>query len=206
MSTRDEILAAAVTEVRQRDEAAFRVATVAKNAGCATSVLYHYFGSRDGLIDAALVEIVVQETEDLRTFVQIASEAVENSRDAIELLVTYAQYAHSPDRRANRSLRARLIGACQTRPAVREAFRSFGELVASINETMLIKLRDKGLLRTDIDVGALVLCLRALDYGWVLDDINDEPQVSFDAWLQLVRALATSLATEPGYLERASAD
>ncbi len=113
MSTRDEILAAAVKEVRDRDEASFRVAQVSKSAGCATSVLYHYFGSREGLIDAALVEIVVQETQDMLAFVQLASEAAENSDDAIRLLVEYATIAHAPERRANRSLRARLIGACQ---------------------------------------------------------------------------------------------
>ncbi len=89
---------------------------------------------------------------------------------------------------------------------MREAFRTFSDLVASTNESMILKLQAKGLLRTDLDVAAVGLCLRALDYGWVLDDINPQSHVDFDAWLELVRVLAVTLATSPTYLDVASSD
>jgi AcrR family transcriptional regulator len=206
MSTRDEIVEACVREIREHDEASFRVAVVAKNAGCATSVLYHYFGSRDGLIDAALIAIVSDETRSLLEFVELTTDAVESADDAIEFMVDYAAYAHSSARRANRALRARLLGASQTRPAVRKAFCEFGDLVAITNEAMILKLRDKGLIRHDLDIAAVTLCMRALDYGWALDDINDVPRVEFGAWLYLMRAMAETFAAQPSYLPRASAD
>ncbi len=206
MSTRDEILAAAVREVRERDEAAFRVTIVAKNAGCATSVLYHYFGSRDGLIDAALVQIMIEESNGIREALLLASQAAETSTDAIEMLVNYVMFAHSPERRGDRSLRARLLGASQTRPTVRRAFQEFGRLSTDANRSLLAILAAKGLIRTDLDLRALALVLRSLDFGWVLEEVNDDSDIAFADWIAIMRELAVTLATPPDYLPLASAD
>jgi AcrR family transcriptional regulator len=206
MSTRDEILAAAVREVRERDESAFRVTIVAKNAGCATSVLYHYFGSREGLIDAALVQIVIEESNGVREALALASQAAETSTDAIEMLVNYVMFAHSPDRRADRSLRARLLGAAQTRPTVRRAFQEFGRLSTEANRNLLTTLADKGLIRKDLDIRALALTLRSLDFGWVLDEVNDDSEIVFEDWIAVMRELAVTLATPKNYLDFESAD
>ena len=195
MSTRDEILAAAVKEVRERDESAFRVTIVAKNAGCATSVLYHYFGSREGLIDAALVQIVIEESAGVRESIRLACLAAETSTDAIEMLVSYVKFAHSPDRRPERSLRARLLGAAQTRPVVRDAYQQYGELATQANRALLVTLAEKGLIRTDLNLNAVALTLRALDFGWVLEEANDETDVEFDDWIAVMRELAITLAT-----------
>ncbi len=195
MSTKDEILAAAVKEVRERDESAFRVTIVAKNAGCATSVLYHYFGSREGLIDAALVKIVIEESAGVRESLRLASQAAETSTDAIEMLVSYVKFAHSPDRRTERSLRARLLGAAQTRPIVRAAYQEFGQLATQANQALLTTLADKGLIRTDLNLNAVALTLRALDFGWVLEELNDHSDVEFEDWVAVMRELAHTLAT-----------
>jgi AcrR family transcriptional regulator len=206
VSTRDEILAAAVTEVRERDESAFRVTIVAKSAGCATSVLYHYFGSREGLIDAALVQIVIEESAGVRESLQLASVAAESSTDVIEMLVSYVQFAHSPDRRGDRSLQARLLGAAQTRPAVRTAYQQYGKLVMQANRLLLSTLADKGLIRSDLNLDAVALTLRAVDFGWVLDEVNDESEVNFDDWVAVMRELAVTLATPQSYLDLDNAD
>ena len=203
---REEILASAVHEFLERDEATFRVAAVAKRAGCATSVLYHYFGSKEGLIDAALIAIITDEVTELREWVRVSTEGAESASDAVELIVTFASWAHSPTRRTNRSIRARLVGACQTKPAVREAFCDYGRLVAATNESLIEILRDKGLVRTDLDTAALGLLMRCLDFGQILDEINESPHVDFNEWLRVVRALAESLAGVTSYLPRLSAD
>ena len=197
MSTRDEILEAAITEIRERDEASFRVTVVAKNAGCATSVLYHYFGSREGLIDAALVQIMTQETEKHRANSRLTTEFADSYDDAVSLFVDYARTAHSPERQAARILRARLLGAAQTRPALREVARKFGDRTDAQNVLILRRLSERGLIRDDIDISALSLCLRALDFGFALDDLNEVPHVEFEAWISLIRILATALATKP---------
>ncbi len=194
MSTRDEILAAAVKEVRERDEAAFRVTIVARNAGCATSVLYHYFGSREGLIDAALVEIVYQLTETLREFARGVTAIINDSSDVVSLMTDYARFAHSPDRRPDRALRARLIGLAQTRPAVRDALQAMFKVTKDANEEMLMRLLDRGLIREDVDIPSVTLMMRALDFGWVLDDLDEVSDVSFDRWMMTMETLARHLA------------
>ena len=194
MTTRDEILSAAVHEIRTRDEASFRVTVVAKQAGCATSVLYHYFGSREGLIDAALVQLANQEAGIIRSLSALTEEFAESYQDFESFLVVYTKTAHSPERRASRAVRARLLGAAQTRPALREEAREFGEQTNEINESILSRLSGRGLIRPDVDIRALSLCLRALDFGHALDDLNEEPRVDLDAWIHLMRVLASALA------------
>ncbi len=206
MATRDTILQAAVNEIRERDESSFRVTAVAKAAGCATSVLYHYFGSREGLIDAALVQIVIEETHVLRSFAVATSEAAESADDVIELMVSYARIAHDPSRRGDRGLRARLLGAAQSRPAVRQEYARFAEAAQVGNIAVIETLKRKGLVSHQIDSAAAALCMRALDFGWVLDEVNDAPTVDFKKWIDLVRGIATVLVGQPTFLLDASAD
>lgn len=206
VATRDVILQAAVKEIRERDEASFRVTAVAKAAGCATSVLYHYFGSREGLIDAALVAIVTEETNMLREFATLSFQAAQDTDDAVELMVNYALIAHDPSRRVDRALRARLVGAAQTRPSVRAEYAKYSDLAQHQNMQIIDTLKSKGLIREEVSSSAASLVMRALDYGWVLDEVHDAPTVPYDEWIGLIRLLATAFFRSSAYLPDANAD
>jgi len=51
--TRQRILEAAISELGERGSVGFRVKSVAKRAGVSVSLLYHYFGTRSGLLGSA---------------------------------------------------------------------------------------------------------------------------------------------------------
>ena len=119
-----------------------RVTTVAKLAGCATSVLYHYFGSRDGLIDAAYIEIAASELEANRAYLEAASETVLNADDVVRIVIEYVTLTHDTDRAAS-TQRARLLGAAQSRPPVRHAMQSFEILLNATYEELFQRLRSR---------------------------------------------------------------
>jgi AcrR family transcriptional regulator len=78
----ERIRAAALDEFVTHGVTAFRVTSVATSAGCATSVLYHHFGSREGLLEAAVAQYFVSaaEAEDVRR-----AELVARARSATTL-------------------------------------------------------------------------------------------------------------------------
>ena len=63
------------------------------------------------------------------------------------------------------------------------------------NQALLTTLADKGLIRTDLNLNAVALTLRALDFGWVLEELNDHSDVEFEDWVAVMRELAHTLAT-----------
>ena len=194
MSTREEILSAAVAEVLERDESEFRVTVVAKNAGCATSVLYHYFGSREGLIDSAYISILNQQSVGVKEYLDTTLAHAENGSDAVELIIEFLRMANGFAEPGSRSFRARLIGAAQTRPTVLLTLRTIATRSNAAVESFLRKLVEKGLIRTDLDVPSMALFIRALDYCWVLEEFNLDKTIDFEQWLQLVRVLTAPLS------------
>lgn len=203
MSARDDIIAATVKELAARDESSFRVTAVAKAASCATSVLYHYFGSRDGLLDAGYCALVDQELTAHEGYARAAFDAADRARDVGEFTQFVAAASLAPARRESRRQRARLLGASQTRPQVREAFAAYGEQVAATNRVVARRLQDRGLVRKDLDVAAVALWLRILDDAWITAELDDPPAPTPEAWLDVVRILGAALSPEGYFFDKA---
>ena len=195
-ATRDVILDASVQEFLARGEAGFRVMHVARMAGCATSVLYHHFGSREGLIDAALISIIREEEVIVREGVQARLMAATLAEDAIMILREYAKRTLGADQGADRKNRAQLVYGALTRPAVREAYQDLVEYIMRSNIEFVEVLKRKGMLRPELDSGAVALYLRVIDYGTVLNDVNDRARVDYNAWTDLIIDIAHAFLTD----------
>lgn len=203
VSARDDIIAATVAELRERDESSFRVTAVARGAACATSVLYHYFGSRDGLLDVGYGALVDEEIAAHEAYARVAFDVAERARDAGEFVREVAADSSSASRRTSRRQRGRLLGAAQTRPGVRDAFAAYGEQVAATNRAVVRRLQDRGLVRRDLDPAALAFFLRVLEDAWITAEVDDPPTPAKENWLDLVRIVGASISPEGYFLERA---
>jgi AcrR family transcriptional regulator len=203
VTARDDIIASTVEELRNRDESSFRVTAVAIGAACATSVLYHYFGSRDGLLDAGYGALVDEEIAAHESYARVAFDVAERVHDAGEFVREVAADSSAPHRRISRRQRARLLGAAQTRLGVRSAFAAYGEQVAATNRAVVRRLQDRGLVRRDLDPASLALLLRLLEDAWITAEIDDPPSPSKDNWLDLVRIVGAALSPEGYFLDKA---
>ena len=190
MPLRQPILNAAVKELREFSEAGFRVTRVAEEAGCVVSVLYHHFDNREGLIDAALVEIMRLEGEEVEAIYQELATLLDGVTSIEQAFEAYARTTHDTGGVMRRSLDVQILTAVQTRPVVRHAWGELSAKVQSANERILNELVDRGLLDGSLDIPALALLLRGLDLSRALDESVEQPSISFEQWVSLMRLFA----------------
>ena len=190
MPLRQTILEASVSELELHSEAGFRVTRVAENAGCVVSVLYHHFENREGLIDAALIEIMRRESEYLRdTYATIEANLVhvESIGEAFE---RYVRFVHSLERAPHRALRVQILTAVQTRPRVQRAWEEFSAANQANAEHLISAIKELGLIDDSFSTQVLAFFLRATDLGRALEESIAEPSVDFELWVQFMRRFA----------------
>jgi AcrR family transcriptional regulator len=188
---RQPILDAAVKELQEFSEAGFRVTRVAEEAGCVVSVLYHHFDNREGLIDAALIEIMRREGEEVATIYREMDTILAGVTTIEQAFETYVRIAHGPGGQMRRALDAQILTAVQTRPSVRRAWVELSSNVQLANEHLLQEMVQRGFVDPTLDIPALALLMRGLDFSRTLEESVEQPTVSFDRWVAVMRLFAS---------------
>jgi AcrR family transcriptional regulator len=192
---RQPILDAAVKELQDFSEAGFRVTRVAEEAGCVVSVLYHHFENREGLIDAALIEIMRRETDDVESIYREIDTMLSSVTTIEQAFETYVRIAHGSGGTVRRALDAQILTAVQTRPSVRRAWGELSAKVQEANEHLLSVLAQRGFIDASLDIPALALLMRGLDFSRSLEESVEQPTISFEQWVAVMRLFATRVMT-----------
>ena len=188
---RQPILDAAVNELQEFSEAGFRVTRVAEQAGCVVSVLYHHFENRAGLMDAALIEIMRREAEEVEVIYREIDTMLSGVTTIEQALETYVRIAHGSGGAIRRALDAQILTAVQTRPSVQRAWEQLSTKVQAANEHLLTVLVQRGLIDTALDISALALLIRGLDFSRTLEESVKQPTVTFEQWVAVMRLFAS---------------
>lgn len=190
---------ATIEALEAHGESGLRLDDILEATGVSRSSLYHHFGDRDGLVDAARVVMFTRTVEsDLVDLQQIMEHATDPSvfRAAIEDIHTAA---HSPDRQPARLRRAYTIGATKARPSLAAALAEEQHRLTNGYTELVEAAQSRGWLRNDVDARAVAVLLQATALGRVVSDIDTTP-VDPDAWHHLVgMVLRTSLLTDEGH-------
>jgi AcrR family transcriptional regulator len=162
VAVRARIVEVTADLLRFRDESEIRVTSIARTAGCATSVLYHHFGSREGVVEAAFEHLVHEETAlrraDSTALVAIAASATDLD-DAVSRLATRTPSSTVADPAA---LLRRVRGSAVTHAALAEELGAYEDVGTEQRREVARILVDRGLL----DPGRaeeFVECLGVLD-------------------------------------------
>ncbi len=188
---RQPILDAAVKELQEFSEAGFRVTRVAEEAGCVVSVLYHHFENREGLIDAALIEIMRREAEEVETIYREIDTMLSGVTTIEQAFETYVRLAHGSGGTVRRALDAQILTAVQTRTSVRRAWGELSAKVQAANEHLLTVLVQRGFIDTTLDIPALALLMRGLDFSRTLEESVEQPTIAFEQWVAVMRLFAS---------------
>jgi AcrR family transcriptional regulator len=192
---RQPILDAAVKELQDFSEAGFRVTRVAEEAGCVVSVLYHHFENREGLINAALIEIMRRETDDVESIYREIDTMLSSVTTIEQAFETYVRIAHGSGGAVRRALDAQILTAVQTRPCVRHAWGELSAKVQEANEHLLSVLAQRGFIDGSLDIPALALLMRGLDFSRSLEESVEQPTISFEQWVAVMRLFASRVLT-----------
>lgn len=190
------VLEAVAERLRNGDESLIRIPEICEATGINYGSVYHHFGSREGVIDAAYEMM----------FTGMVNEDIATLRGAIESATSLAEYvaAMGPvlrsistgeERMEHRTMRVRVVSAALTRPGLRKVI---GQAQADLTRqlTDIVRLgQGRGWLRPDLPAQALAVMVQVIVFGRTLDDVSAEP-IDLDEWNVLVQALFSDILNQ----------
>ena len=158
-NTRERLLKAAAATIDKGGEGAVRIRDLTKSCNITAPSIYHFFGSREGLIDAAQAYRFSRGQRQLSDAFASAIHTCKSKTQFVELAHRFLETMFAPDRRVIRNSRLNVLGNAVNRPALSK------ELALVQDESNKVVGESLGYAQTK---------------GWVRDDFNTE---MFAAWL-----------------------
>jgi len=190
------ILHPAMADMEETGEASVRVARILEESESSYGSIYHHFGSREGLVQAALVERYVATLSlGLEEF-RAAVEAATTVDDVVALVISEVERCGSSEPSKNRHRRINALGAAVYRPEVlAEIARHQSAHYDNVARALVI-LQDRGLIDASVSLRAFSSWFLGLVLSRFFAEI-DEPS-NLDAWSsQTVDATLTVLGLPP---------
>jgi AcrR family transcriptional regulator len=171
------LLDCAIAAIEQHGESGLRVQEVAQEAGLSVSAIYHRFGSRQGLVEAA------QE----RRFIITWGDTVKRDLTGLEMAITTARDqehlrsmmsrlgsgVNGSERSPGRLRRMTIIGGSVNQPHLRQViadfYSDFGDRTAELHREAM----KRGLIRADFHPEISGAWLHAQLFGRVIGDIGN---------------------------------
>ena len=170
------VLDAVGERLMKADESLIRIPEICEATGVNYGSVYHHFGSREGVIDAAYHQMFSKlAEEDLATLqlVSVSSQTFDEYLGAMQGLV--GNFASSDDRRARRALRARIVAASMTRPELRELIGATQSRLTNQLRTILEYGQQREWLNRELSAHAVAVLIQVLLVGRTLDDVSTSP-------------------------------
>jgi len=158
-TSRERLLKATAAAIDKGGEGAVRIRDLTKSCNITAPSIYHFFGSREGLIDAAQAFRFSRGQLQLGDAFASAIHQCKNKTQFVELAHRFLATMFALDRRAVRNTRLNVLGNAVNRP-------DLSKELAQVQE------------ESNVVVGEALLY--AQSKGWVRDDFNTE---MFAAWL-----------------------
>jgi AcrR family transcriptional regulator len=179
--TRERLLSAAVSVISEEGVKGIRIRDIAASAGVREPSVYHFFGSREGLVEAALIErFGIHLSQIFHAFGQKLVEC-RTQDDFVAAVREVLSMAFHEDRAAVRSMRADVIGSAQSRPELKNAIneamlQSFSELGRYLQDAQI-----RGWVDPTVDTITVSAWLTSIINGRVYIEMNPDPY-DFTAW------------------------
>src|SRR3954465_15557726 len=185
---RQLILAAPVRVFAARGYEASRVGDVAKEAGVAYGLVYHYFGSKEAVLEAVFRE----QWGRLLAAVALAEETGKTAPEQLGLVVKIVlrTWRDDPD------LVRLLVREITRSPHIQDELDEIGRGFASL-ERIVSRGQEEGTFRRDVDarIAAFMLygALEEVLTGWVLGQLPDDAEAVAAAEREMTATLVGGL-------------
>jgi TetR/AcrR family transcriptional regulator, fatty acid metabolism regulator protein len=185
-----QILEAAVRVFAAQGYDASRIADVAKEAGVAYGLVYHYFGSKEAVLEAVFREAWGR----LLAAVALAEETGGDAAEQLALVVriVFRAWRDDPD------LVRLLVREITRSPHIQDELDEIGQAFASL-QRIVARGQSEGSFRPGLDpqlcAWMLYGALEEVLTGWVLGQLPDDARAVEAAEREVVRTLVDGLRT-----------
>ncbi|NDK90303.1 TetR/AcrR family transcriptional regulator [Gordonia desulfuricans] len=197
-SRRRQLLDAAVAVMERTGFHQMSMQALAEEAGVSVGLFYKYFGNKEDILLAAIVDILEKFRDQLQPAMDLAGD------DPVEQLIAgFRQYARIVDE--NRDAVVLTYRESRTLDAGgRERIKQLEVETAGPMREAILAAVDAGLIRADVEADLAVFDLMMLAHGWALKQWHFGAEFGFDAYVeaQLRMALPAMVIPErlAGYL------
>lgn len=195
--TKQRLLEAAIAVIDEEGVKGIRIRDIAAAAGVREPSVYHFFGSRDGLVEAALAERFNIHLSEMFQSFNSGLVDCRTQADFVELVRSVLAKTFEDGRSRVRSIRADIIGSAQSRPQLKEA----------VNEAMLGSFTDfnryveaaqiRGWIDPALDGVTFAAWITGVLNGRVYIEMNPDAY-NFPAWQKMTTDAALLLL---GYVD-----
>lgn len=175
------MLEVAIMAIDKKGESGVRVNDVAAEVGVAITSLYHYFGSRDGLVVAAQTERYVRSLGSENERIEEALARCEDKKQFREILLEVHRRVDNANRAAYRLTRMSVLGSTLGRPDLATAVGKAQDEFTKSFARFFATAKARGWTRPDLDpVGASAWSIGQI-LGRVVIEIG-ESSVTDEQW------------------------
>lgn len=191
----DHVIEVAIRHIEQHGVAGLNMRTVAADSGVSYGAIYHHFGDRDGLVQAAQFERLRRQPGlDIASF-RDALEKQDSVGDFVDRIKKIADEIADPSRAKVRLERASVIASSLSRPELRKKLTELEDDIFQQVRDLVVEAQRLGIADSTIDASAAAIYIEALAFGVVLAEfVYSRPDP--DALSDLIfRGFAALLAT-----------
>ena len=193
-TTRAAVLEAASQHLWRGDESTLRVDEIRQLTGYSTSVIYSYFRSRQGLVDAAYLDIYRQMTSDL---VEVFRRATAHAATPSDLRDFLNSGYNNPERRTfweeRRRMRMRVATAALSRPSMQKEFSRLHEGYVSSLTEIFADLQRRGVASTLLSARQIAVTFESIFLYHAINDLVAHP-INDGEWLDIMMTLVGNFA------------
>jgi AcrR family transcriptional regulator len=187
------VLDAVAERLMTADESLIRIPEICEATGVNYGSVYHHFGSREGVIDAAYNMIFSNLVEEDMGIIRDATDKVVTLEEYVSAILPIVATMNSgPERTARRALRIRIVSAAMTRPELHALIGATQSRLTEEWRRLIEMAQKREWLRDDISAGFLAVMLQIIVFGRALDDISETPLEEAD-WGLSISALFVEL-------------
>ena len=184
VSTRQRLIDLALIELDKNGLSGFDLDDLLAKSKISKGSLYHHFGSKNGLITAAEVHLLLATYEQGNRLLRLLVENTKNADEFASHMELMVRTATNDESQESRRRRLRAIALAQNNPTLAEKIR-INQIEGSnyLAETMQIAV-DKGWLRPDINVRAFSYWQQGMFFGHKLLDISGDDDLK-EPWNEI---------------------
>jgi AcrR family transcriptional regulator len=170
------VLDAVGERLMNADESLIRIPEICEATGVNYGSVYHHFGSREGVIDAAYHQMFSKLAEEDIAVLHMVSVSAQSYDDyVVSVQGLIGTFASGEERKARRALRARIVAASMTRPELRQLIGATQSRLTSELRRIVEYGQERNWLTSDISAQSIAVMIQVLLVGRTIDDVSATP-------------------------------